>query len=223
VSVPQAAGPERSLGELSAHWVRANVDAAGAAFVLGLAAFGVRQMLGMPDPDAGVVAKAALVAAEVVVAATASAIYAARTGAVLVQKLPRFPLLTWSALHVLMGMVVGVAVAVAEMGARPAPYEAPAPTLVANIAIGGAVAGAFIGALVGSLQSLVLHKAAREIGTWISWSAVAGTTFGAYALVLYVGSDPTLANEILTQLVSFAIAVVGGAVMLPALHRLEPR
>jgi len=152
VSLPHAVGPERSLGELSAHWVRANVAAAGAALVLGLAAFGVRQMLGTPDPDAGFVAKAVLFATEVVVAATASAIYAARTGAVLLQKLPRFPMLTWSALHVLMGIVVGVVVAVAGVRAQPAPYETPAPALVTSIAIGGAVAGAFIGAFfAGSL------------------------------------------------------------------------
>jgi hypothetical protein len=222
VSVPQAAGPERPLRELSAHWARANVDAAGAAFVLGLAAFGVRQMLGMPDPDAGFLAKAVLFATEILVAATASAIYAARTGAVLIQKLPRFPVLTWGALHVLMGIAVGVVIAVAGMRAGPTSYEAPAPALVANIAIGGAVAGAFIGTVVGFLQSLVLRKAARDIRLWIGWSAVAGTTFGAYALVLYIGTDQTLANEVLTQIVSFAIAVVGGIVMLPALHRLEP-
>src|SRR5262249_57398747 len=116
VSVPPAAGLDRSSQVLSADWVRANVVAAAAAFVLALVAFAVREMLGMPDPDAGWGATVALVAVEVVTAATAFAIYAVRTGAVIRQKLPEFPELTWNALHVLIGVAVGAVVAAIEMG-----------------------------------------------------------------------------------------------------------
>jgi hypothetical protein len=199
------------------------VVAAAAAFVLALVAFVVREMLGMPDPDAGWGGRVVLVAVEVVTAATAFAIYATRTGAVIRQKLPEFPELTWNALHVLIGVAVGAVVAAIEMGMEPAPREPPTTPVVVSMAIGGAVAGAFLGAILGALQSLVLRKVAREVSSWIGWSVLAGTTFAAYALVLYIDADRSLGNEILTQLVSFAVAVVGGVVMLPALHRLAPR
>jgi hypothetical protein len=190
---------------------------------LALVAFAVRQMLGMPDPNAGFVARAVLFAAEIVTAAAALAVYATRTGAVLLEKLPAFPTLTWNALHILIGVVLGAFIALGEMGAEPTPYEAPELSLVASIAIGGVVAGAFIGAALGALQALVLRNVVREVGTWIRWSALAGTAFGGYALVLYIGSEPALDNEIKTQLISFVVAVVGAIVMLPALHRLQPK
>src|SRR5262245_17153040 len=223
VSVPPAASLDRSSQILSADWVRANVVAAAAAFVLALVAFVVREMLGMPDPDAGWGARVVLVAVEVVTAATAFAIYATRTGAVIRQKLREFPELTWHALHVLIGVAVGRAAAAVEMGAGPATVEPPTGPLVVSMAIRGAVAGAVLAAILGALQSLVLRKVAREVSSWIGWSVLAGTTFAAYALVLYIDADRSLGNEILTQLVSFAVAVVGGVVMLPALHRLAPR
>ena len=201
----------------------ANLDAAAAAFVLGLVAFGIRQMLGMPDPDAGLVARTVMVAVEIGTAAAAYAVYSVRTGAVLRGRLPAFPALTWNVVHLLMGLVVGTAIGVLQMDAEPAVRESPTPSLVAGMAIGGILAGAAIGAAWGVLQTLVLRQAAREVGFWIGWSALSGTTFGAYALVLYIGSDQTLASESLTQFLSFAIALVAGIVMLPALHRLQPR
>src|SRR5262245_8114422 len=162
VSVPPAASLDRSSQILSADWVKANVVAAAAAFVLGLVAFVVREMIGMPDPDAGWGARVLLVAVEVVTAATAFAIYATRTGAVIRQKLPQFPELTWNALHVLIGVAVGAVVAAIEMGMEPAPREPPTTPVVVSMAIGGALAGAFLGAIWGALQSLVLRKVARE-------------------------------------------------------------
>jgi hypothetical protein len=201
----------------------ANLDAAAAAFVLGLAAFGIRQMLGLPDPDAGLVARTVMVAVEIGTAAAAYAVYSVRTGTVLRGRLPAFPALTWNVVHLFMGLVVGAAIGILQMDAEPAVRESPAPSLVAGMAIGGILAGAAIGAGWGVLQALILRKAAREVGFWISWSALSGTTFGAYALVLYIGSDQTLASESLTQFLSFAITLVAGIVMLPALHRLQPR
>lgn len=217
------AGLDRSPQGLAVDWIRANVAAAVAGFVLGLAAFGVREMLGMPDPDAGVIAKAVLVLAEVLAAAATSTIYAMRTGAVLLRKLPAFPPLTWNTFHAMIGIGVGLFVAVTAMGAEPAAREGPAASVILSIAIGGVLAGSFLGAAMGGAQALILHKAAREVGDWVRWSALAGTTFGAYALALNVGPDQTLANEILIQLIGFVVAVAAGLVMLPAFHRLQPR
>jgi hypothetical protein len=206
---------------MSADWIRANVAAALVSFVLGVATFGLRQMLGLPDPAAGAFVKALQGSAEVIAAIAGFAVYGVRTGAVLQRKLPHFPPLTWQALHILMGLGVGIAVASLELQADSAPRENLAPSIL-SIAVGGMMIGAFMGAGAGALQALVLRKAAREVGDWIRWSALAGTTLGGYALALGIGSDQPLRDEVLVQLLGFAIAVAAGIVMLPALLRLRP-
>jgi hypothetical protein len=222
VSVPESADVARSPTDMSADWIRANAVAALASFVLGVATFGLRQMLGLPDPDAGVLVRSLQGLAELIAAIVGFAIYGVRTGAVLQRKLPSFPPLTWQALHVLMGFGVGIVIALLELQAGSAPRENPTPSSILSVAIGAAMIGAFIGAGAGALQALVLRKAAREVGDWIRWSALAGTTLGGYALALGIGSDQPLRDEVLTQLLGFAIAVAAGIVMLPALLRLRP-
>jgi hypothetical protein len=141
---------------------------------------------------------------------------------VLQRKLPSFPPLTWQALHILMGFGVGIVVASLELQAGSAPRENLTPSSILSVAVGGTMIGAFMGAAAGALQALVLRKAAREVGDWIRWSALAGTTLGGYALALGIGSDQPLRDEVLTQLLGFAIAIAAGIVMLPALLRLRP-
>jgi hypothetical protein len=179
-------------------------------------------MLGLPDPDAGAFARSLQGLAEVIAAIVGFAIYGVRTGAVLQRKLPGFPPLTWQALHILMGLGVGVVVASLELQADSAPRENLTPSSILSVAMAGMMIGAVMGAGAGVLQALVLRKAAREVGDWIRWSALAGTTLGGYALALGIGSDQPLRDEILTQLLGFAIAVAAGIVMLPALLRLRP-
>ena len=224
MSAPTSTDLAQSPYDLGADWIRANVDAAAATFVLGLATFGLRQMLGLPDPNADAFAKTLLALAEMLAAATGFAIYAVRTGAVLRRKLPHFPPLTWNALHILIGCGVGATVAFIELSAAPTTTtrESVSASTILSIAVGGMMTGAAIGAVAGGMQALVLRKAARGVGDWLRWSALAGTTFGAYALALAIGSDQPLTDEVLTQLLGAAIAVAAGVVMLPALHRLQP-
>jgi hypothetical protein len=222
VSVPESADIAHSPTDISVDWIRANAVAALVSFILGVATFGLRQMLGLPDPEAGAFARALQGLAEVIAAIAGFAIYGVRTGAVLQRKLPSFPPLTWQALHILMGFGVGIVVASLELQADSAPRENLAPSSILNVAMGGTMIGAFMGAVVGALQALVLRKAAREVGDWIRWSALAGTTLGGYALALGIGSDQPLRDEVLTQLLGFAIAIAAGIVMLPALLRLRP-
>jgi hypothetical protein len=160
--------------------------------------------------------------AEVLAAIAGFAVYGARTGAVLHRLLPSFPPLTWQALHILMGLGVGLVVALLQLEGDSASRENLGPSSILNVAVGGMMLGAFMGAAAGALQALVLRKAAREVGDWIRWSALAGTTLGGYALALAIGSDQPLRDEVLTQLLGFAIAVAAGIVMLPALLRLRP-
>jgi hypothetical protein len=222
VSIPESADLTRSPTDISVDWIRANAVAAFVSFVLGVATFGLRQMLGLPDPEAGVFARALQSTAEVFAAIAGFAIYGVRTGTVLQRKLPSFPPLTWQALHILMGLAVGLVVALLELDADSAPRENVTPSSILSIAVGATMLGAFMGAGAGALQALVLRKAAREVGDWIRWSALSGTTLGAYALALGIGSDQPLRDEVLTQLLGFAIAIAAGIVMLPALLRLRP-
>jgi len=222
VSVPESADLAHSPGDMSADWIRANVAAALVSFILGVATFGLRQMLGLPDPEASAFARALQGMAEVFAAIAGFAVYGVRTGMVLQRKLPGFPPLTWQALHILMGLGVGVVVVLLELAADSAPRENLSPPSILNVAAGGTMLGAVLGAGAGALQALVLRKAAREVGDWIRWSALAGTTLGGYALALIIGSDQPLRDEVLAQLLGFAIAIAAGIVMLPALLRLRP-
>jgi len=222
VLVPESADLARSPTDLSADWIRANVAAALVSFILGVATFGLRQMLGLPDPEAGAFVRALQGSAEVIAAIVGFAVYGVRTGAVLQRKLPRFPPLTWQALHILIGLGVGVVVASLGLQADSTPRENLTPSSILSMAVGLMMVGAFLGAGAGALQALVLRKAAREVGDWIRWSALAGTTLGGYALALGIGSDQLLRDEVLIQLLGFAIAIAAGIVMLPALLRLRP-
>jgi hypothetical protein len=221
VSIPESADLARSPTDMSVDWIRANAVAALVSFILGVATFGLRQMLGLPDPEAGAFARALQSMAEVFAAVAGFAVYGMRTGAVLHRQLPSFPPLTWQALHILMGLGVGIVVASLELQAESAPRENLTPSIL-SIAVGGMMIGAFMGAGAGALQALVLRKAAREVGDWIRWSALAGTTLGGYALALGIGSDQPLRDEFLIQLLGFGIAIAAGIVMLPALLRLRP-
>jgi hypothetical protein len=95
VSIPESADLARSPTDMSVDWIRANAVAAFVSFVLGMATFGLRQMLGLPDSDADVFVRALQGSAEVIAAIVGFAVYGVRTGAVLQRKLPRFPPLTW--------------------------------------------------------------------------------------------------------------------------------
>jgi hypothetical protein len=164
-----------------------------------------------------------LFATEIVTAVPSFAVYASRTGVVLRRRLPAFPVLTWYALHVLLGVALGVIVAYLERAVEPAPYDPPTLSDVLGIGLGGLLAGAVLGAVLGALQGLVLRKAARTVGRWTAFSTLGGTAFALFALTLYIPGDHSIASEVLTLAVGFVIAVMAGLALLPAVHKLEPR
>jgi hypothetical protein len=208
--------------DIGGQWVQAIVASALVGLVMGGIAYAMRQAFDLTSPRAGVLTTLLLFATEIVTAVPSFAVYANRTGAILRNRLPAFPVLTWYALHVLIGVVVGIIVAYFERGVEPAPYESPAVAVVISLAFGGVVSGALIGAVVGGLQALVLRKAARTVGMWVAWSTLGGTAFGLFALVLYVPGDHSIASEILTLGVGALIAVLAGMALLPAVRRLHP-
>jgi hypothetical protein len=210
--------------DLSRQWIAAIVASAVVGFVMGGIAYATRQAFDLTTPNAGALATLFLFATEIVTAVPSFAVYANRTGAVLRAKLPRFPQLTWNALHVMLGIGLGIVVASLELGTEPAPPDAPASgsEVVTGLAIGGVIAGAMLGAAIGWLQGRVLRKAARSVGRWIGFSTLGGTALGLIALTEYIPGDRSSTSETLTLGVGALIAIVAGVALLPALHRLEP-
>ena len=213
----------RARPDLTSQWIAAIVASAVVGFVMAMIAAIVRDAFDLTGPNAGMFATVFLFALEIVTAVPSFAVYANRTAAVLRQRLPELPVLTWYVLHALFGIVLGTGVAATEMATEPAPYEPPETSLVASIFIGGAIAGALLGAVIGTLQAWVLRKAARTVGIWIGWSTLGGTAFALFALALYIDTSPNLWYQLQTQLLGFVIAVLAGLALLPAVHRLKPR
>jgi hypothetical protein len=209
--------------QIASQWFQAIVASALVGVVMGAIAYAMRQAFGLTSPKAGLFATLLLFMTEIVTAVPSFAVYANRTGAVLRQKLPGFPVLTWYALHVLLGVVLGIVVAFLERSVEPAPYEPPAPAAVTSTAFGGVFFGALIGAAVGALQALVLRKAARTVGIWVAWSALGGTALGLFALALYIPGDHGLVSEAATLGLGAVVAIIAGMALLPAVHRLRPR
>src|SRR5260221_11570709 len=75
VSIPESADLAHSPTDMSVDWIRANAVAALVSFILGVATFGLRQMLGLPDPEAGALARASQSMAEVFAAIAGLAVY----------------------------------------------------------------------------------------------------------------------------------------------------
>jgi hypothetical protein len=218
-----SAGAGRSGSDLTSQWIVAIVTSAIVGFVMAMIAAVVRDAFDLTSPTAGALATVFLFALEIVAAVPSFTVYANRTAAVLGQRLPGLPTLTWYALHVLFGIVLGAVVALTEMGTEPSPYEPPERSVVAGIFIGGAIAGALIGVVIGGLQALVLRKAARAVGAWVAWSTLGGASFSLFALALYIDPSPNLWYQLQAQALGFVIAIVAGMALLPAVYRLNPR
>ena len=151
------------------------------------------------------------------------AVFAWLSGGVLSRKLPVFPMQTWILLHVAAGFALGVLISPAatipeELDPEPLEIE-----LIALVTVAAMVVGAVLGALFGSLQALVLRTAARGLGTWIGFSALAGTALAIVVLATYLGPDAGLMKEVVGQAAAFMMQVVAAMILLPAVRRLQPR
>lgn len=95
--------------------------------------------------------------------------------------------------------------------------------LFGGVVMGAAVAGALIGALSGSLQALLLGQTARGLGSWVAYSALAGTTLAILMPVALYGPQDVFLNEILSETASLGATVASAVIMLPAVQALERR
>jgi hypothetical protein len=145
------------------------------------------------------------------------------TGRVLRQRLPAFRIWYWLALYAAVGLVMG-ALTAASAPTSGAPSGEPAAGEFAVIAaLVAMIMYVVLGAAIGAVQALVLFHAARGLGAWIGFSALAGMTWIILYLTTFYGPRAGLASEVALQASMFAVAVVASFIMLPALHRLRPR
>ncbi len=207
---------------IGAAWIKANLLGALANAAAQLGAYALSAIVTIGTPDAAGRLTAYLVAATAIIA-LGSVFGAFLTGRVLQQKLPAFRIRYWLALFAVYGLAMGVLTAVSlPMSASSAGEPAAGASAIIAAAVAMIVYTA-MGAAVGTMQAMVLFHAARGLGAWIAFSALAGMTWILLFLAVFYGPRTGLAQQIASVTALFAIAIVSSFIMLPALHRLRPR
>jgi hypothetical protein len=162
-------------------------------------------------------------AVAIVVYACVGLVTGVLTGSVLQRILPMLAARTWVALYVALGAFQG---AWFETMRTPGSADTGSawPSFAAIFLFYG-IYGASWGVLVGGFEALVLRSAARSVGGWIQWSAIAGAV-GAIAFVFVWMALSLMAgrNEPVVREISYVIGSVATAItMLPALVALKSR
>jgi hypothetical protein len=211
------------------NWVKANIMAALISAAASLAVLVVGYAFGEGKADAGV-ARGIIVLTNVLASVATLAAYAVLAGAVLRQKLPRFPMRAWIVLHVAAGLLFGI---YTGYGALEPPTDSNELTelasrfIVMGILFGGPLLGAIFGLVVGSFHALIMRSAARGLGAWIGFSVIAGMlSLTAMMAVAFTVLPPTLSDvmgEVLMLITAFLTEIIMAVVMLPAVARLTPR
>jgi len=212
--------PEPSLRY---RWIKANVYSALFGVVTGFAAVALSGAFAVSDPETPAVAIAIYAGLMGLLGALGFAVFARLTGGVLSRKLPLFPMPAWMLLHVAIGFGLGVLLSPAATIPEEVDPEPLELEMIALVTIATMVVGSLLGALFGSLQALVLRKAARGLGTWIGFSALAGTALAIVGLGTYLGSDTGLMKDAVGQAAAFMMQMVAALILLPAVRRLQPR
>src|SRR5215470_4843301 len=165
--------------------------------------------------SAGDSASAALNAIFLSLAAVATAFFGFLTGQVLDRKLPAFPLRSWIAINVLLGLLYGPLIGLGAM----TPTESDAnPWTSASLAAGYLIMGAIVNAVEGSVQALILRKVAYGAGTWVAYCALAGACW-----LLVIPDIAGIPRELTSTATGFLQILAMGLIVLPAMLRLRPR
>ncbi len=223
------AGP--SIGRA---WIKANAIAAAVFAATGLLVIVGDRILSIGDPVTDPLVRAIAAAVYFVATLAGLVAYATLIGGALNRKLPAFPWLGWSALHIGFGVALG-ALAAATVLLNNVPAGEVVPTampkskaVMALIVFTGIAVGSVMGAVVGGLQAVVLRKAARGVGAWIGWSTVAGVvlalSFLAVAFYMaHAAPGRGLTQDLVFEAIAFFGTMIGAVVMLPAVSRLRAR
>jgi hypothetical protein len=208
--------------EIERSWLKANVIGAVVNGVIGFAVFALARTLGVNEAGTGKILAGVFAILCVGGISFGMMVFGYLVGVVLRQKLAAFPMRSWVSLYVGFGVVLGVYSAYAMMLPDPPTSDRNDNDLFVSVVIGAAILGAMLGGLSGSLQALLLGQAARGVGAWVAYSALAGTTLVILMPIAMFGPQDVVLNEILVEGASFLVTVTGALIMLPAVLRLEP-
>jgi hypothetical protein len=205
-------------------WIKANVLGAIINAIAGFLSYGLGQLLGVSeDGDRGI--GFVIYVVLVVLSNTFSVVlYGFLLGVVLRQKLPAFPMRNWVALYAVFGIMFGALTVYGSLRPQGVEPSGPAIELTRDLMIGAFIGGSMVGALGGAMQALILHPAARGLGAWIGFSAIADA---AVITLIVITASPDLAGGLAGELIGeatlFAGCVLAAFIMLPAVQRLQPR
>lgn len=209
---------------IAAQWVKANTIGGVINVAVTFLAFLLGQALGVSEKGASVVLQTGFV-----VVATAALVFGLvvlgyLSGVVLRTKLPAFPMRSWLALYVVLGVIFGLVSAFAWLTPDGATDSDPVDgDLVVGLAVGAAIAGTVLAAIVGSLQALILRPAAEGLGRWIACSAVAGALFLLIVPAVVYGPQSGFGQELTVELGTLVITILAAVILLPAVLGLRPR
>jgi hypothetical protein len=209
--------------DIARSWIKANMIGAVINAIAGFVLFVVGRALGVQEPDIGIALAVVFSVICIGGITFAMAVFGVLIGVVLRQKLRALPIRSWVGLYIVFGVVLGGYSAYALMLPDKPTVEPLENELFGGVVMGAAFAGALLGALSGSLQALLLGQAARGLGPWIGYSALAGTTLAMLMPVALFGPQDILLNEIMVEAASLAATVAAAVIMLPAVLGLEPR
>lgn len=188
------------------------------------------KLFGLNDASTSMVLKLLAASVDAIAGIVGMAIYARLTAAVLTRKLPGFPRRGWTALHVTIGAVFGLGNgALALFGDAQTTGEEFSKPVETALLLGATAAAGILGALVGlvwgGLQALIIRTAARHVGAWVGWSAVAGAFIvSSLPVAFFKGpSFSDIANSLAIEAFAFVATIIGAIIMVPAVNRLVPR
>jgi hypothetical protein len=221
--------PAATRGNISWQWIKAHLLG---GIVLVMVPVATDPIIRWSGIRAGHVETIDLLVLGIVLVATSSLsllIFGYLIGVVLRQKLPLFPLRAWLILYALLGLLIGLLAAMAWLDEARELHQLHMTGFrrVAVLAVGivvTGVVGMLIGATAGVLQAFVPRKAAKGLWNWVAYSALAGIPMIVVMVPMAV-YEPTsgFAAEVVEAVAGLIATVVGALIMLPALHRLQPR
>jgi hypothetical protein len=153
----------------------------------------------------------------------AGLVWAVLAGAVLQRIIRMLPVRAWIVMNTAVSAATGVLLL--PSGSASADVTSLQDLSLGAVVMGGVLLGAILGGVSGGFQVLVLRRAATGMGAWMLWSSISGAgCFAVSALVaMLLPPEIGLFNLLAGQVVSALAAVLGAAVMVPAVYRLSPR
>ncbi len=204
-------------------WIKANMLGAAGNAVAGFLVYGLARLFAVDEAGANPVLITIFSALAVALTTGTIVLYGFLLAVVLRQKIPSFPMQNWLALYVVFGTALGVLTAYTSTFPEDANAAPATEETVRGLIIGAMVSGAVFGFLMGLVQAAMLREVARELATWVRFSALSGTALAVLVASSLIWPQTGFANEIQSEIATFVASLLGAVIMLPAVSRIERR